>query len=105
MRQSCQSSCKAVRDPYGCNSPTSGGIRQIVISEALLNRAKRFTIDFSIWIDEVIQRLSPLLRSQDQIATDGELDAARFARPERDALEALELAHRTRGAARPSNAR
>jgi len=46
-----------------------------VISEALFNGAKSFAIHFSIRIDEVIERLSPLLLLQDQIATDGELDA------------------------------
>src|SRR5678815_2186767 len=50
-------------------------IRQIVISEAPLNGAKSFTINFSIGIDEVIERLSTLLRLKDQIATNAELDA------------------------------
>ena len=53
-----------------------------MISEAPLNGAKSFAIHFSVWIDEVIERLSPLLRLKDQIATDGELDAVLIMRAE-----------------------
>ena len=53
-----------------------------MISEASLNGAKSFTIHFSIWMDEVIERLSLLLRLKDQIAPDGELNAVLIMRAE-----------------------
>ena len=53
-----------------------------MISEASVHGAKRFPIYFNVGIDEVIERLSPLLRLQNQIATDSEFDAILIMRAE-----------------------